>query len=111
MKTPITYYGGKQTMLKHILPLIPNHKLYTEAFCGGAAVLFAKHPADAEVINDLNGDLYNFYWMAKVYYPELKMEIDKTLHSRDMHAHAVHILNYHQFFYSGTACMGGMGFV
>ena len=38
MKTPISYYGGKQTLLKHILPLIPNHKLYTEAFCGGAAV-------------------------------------------------------------------------
>jgi len=33
MKTPISYYGGKQTLLKHILPLIPNHKLYTEAFC------------------------------------------------------------------------------
>lgn len=98
MKTPITYYGGKQTMLKHILPLIPNHKLYTEAFCGGAAVLFAKYPSEGEIINDLNGDLCNFYWMAKVYYLELKEEIDKTLHSRDMHTHAVHILNHHQFF-------------
>lgn len=98
MKTPITYYGGKQTMLKHILPLIPNHKLYTESFCGGAAVLFAKRLSEGEIINDLNGDLINFYWMAKAYYPELKVEIDKTLHSRDMHAHAVHILNFHQFF-------------
>lgn len=98
MKTPISYYGGKQTMLKHILPLIPVHRLYTEAFCGGAAVLFAKSPVDAEIINDLNGDLTNFYWMAKVYYSELKVEIDKTLHSRDMHAHAAHILNYHHFF-------------
>lgn len=98
MKTPISYYGGKQTMLKHILPFIPSHKLYTEAFCGGAAVLFAKRPSDGEVINDLNGDLINFYWMAKVYYPQLKEEIDKTLHSRDLHAHAAHILNYHQFF-------------
>ena len=44
MKTPITYYGGKQTMLKHILPLIPDHSVYTEAFCGGASVLFAKEP-------------------------------------------------------------------
>ncbi len=35
MRTPITYYGGKQTMLKHILPLIPEHSLYTEAFVGG----------------------------------------------------------------------------
>ena len=50
MRTPISYYGGKQTMLKHILPLIPRHRIYTEAFCGGAAVLFAKRPAEAEVI-------------------------------------------------------------
>lgn len=54
MRTPISYYGGKQTMLKHILPLIPRHRIYTEAFCGGAAVLFAKRPAEAEVINDIN---------------------------------------------------------
>ncbi len=59
MKTPISYYGGKQTMLKHILPLIPPHKLYTEAFCGGCAVLFAKPPVDCEVINDINKSLIN----------------------------------------------------
>ena len=98
MKTPISYYGGKQTLLKHILPLIPNHKLYTEAFCGGAAVLFAKRPADGEVINDISMDITNFYWMAKVYYRDLKQEIEKTLHSRDMHAHAGHLLQYPQFF-------------
>lgn len=61
MRTPITYYGGKQTLLKHILPLIPKHTIYTEAFCGGAAVFFAKKPAEAEVINDINQDLVNFY--------------------------------------------------
>lgn len=47
MKTPISYYGGKQTLLKYILPHIPQHRIYTEAFCGGAAVLFAKRPAEA----------------------------------------------------------------
>ena len=98
MKTPISYYGGKQTMLKHILPLVPPHKIYTEAFCGGAAVLFAKRPAEAEVINDINMELTNFYWMAKACYPELKQQIDKTLHSRDIHAHAGHINCYPQFF-------------
>lgn len=85
-------------MLKHILPLIPSHKLYTESFCGGAAVLFAKQPADSEVINDLNMDITNFYWAAKVNYPELKAEIDKTLHSRDVHSHAAHVLQYPSFF-------------
>lgn len=98
MKTPITYYGGKQTMLKHILPLIPVHKLYTESFCGGAALLFAKQQSEAEIINDFNMELTNFYWMAKVYYNELKKEIDRTLHSRDMHAHASHVLQYPHFF-------------
>lgn len=44
MKTPITYYGGKQGMLKDILPLIPEHNTYTEAFARGAVVLFAKKP-------------------------------------------------------------------
>lgn len=98
MKTPISYYGGKQTMLKHILPLIPRHKLYTEAFCGGAAVLFAKPPVDAEIINDIDMEVTNFYWAAKVYYPDLRQEIDKTLHSRDVHVHVGHILQYPHFF-------------
>lgn len=98
MKTPISYYGGKQTMLKHILPLIPSHSLYTEAFCGGCAVLFAKPPSDCEVINDINRGLINFYWIASVNYPDLKTEIDKTLHSRDIHTHALHINTYPQFF-------------
>lgn len=88
MKTPITYYGGKQTMLKHILPLIPKHELYTEPFCGGASVLFAKKAVNAEIINDLNIDLVNFYQIAKTKFKELKIEIDKTLHSRDAHEHA-----------------------
>lgn len=93
MRTPITYYGGKQTMLKHILPLIPEHRLYTEAFCGGAAVFFAKIPAEAEIINDMNNDLTNFYWQAQVNYHALKMEIDKTLHSRWQHEYANFILS------------------
>lgn len=98
MRTPISYYGGKQTMLKHIIPLIPSHRLYTEAFCGGAAVLFAKSPVEAEIINDINMELTNFYWTAQVYYRDLKTEIDKTLHSRDLHAHAAHINAYPEFF-------------
>jgi methyltransferase len=109
MKTPISYYGGKQTMLKHILPLIPDHSLYTEAFCGGAAVLFAKRPVDAEIINDINMELTNFYWCAQVYYPDLKREIDKTLHSRDVHEHAAHINQYPQFFFASRTSVGCLG--
>ena len=98
MRTPITYYGGKQTMLQHILPLIPKHNIYTEAFCGGAAVFFAKQPAPSEVINDLNSHLVCFYTMLQTEYSILKEHIDATLHSREAHAHAAHILAFPQFF-------------
>lgn len=98
MKTPITYYGGKQSMLKHILPLVPEHTRYTETFCGGAAVLFAKSAVESEIINDLNGELINFYWIAKAYYADLWTEIEKTLHSRDIHSHAKHINTHPVFF-------------
>lgn len=98
MKTPISYYGGKQTMLKHILPLIPQHRIYTESFCGGAAVLFAKPKSDSEIINDLNRSLIQFYWIASTNYPDLKEEMTKTLHSRDIHSHAEHIYQYPEFF-------------
>lgn len=69
-------------MLKHILPLIPDHTIYTEAFCGGAAVLYAKPPVAAEIINDLNGELINLYCVAKAYAPLLIAEIGRTLHAR-----------------------------
>ena len=98
MKTPISYYGGKQMLLKHILPLIPEHSLYTEAFCGGCAVLFAKKPVRCEVINDTNTELVNFYRVAQMKYPVLKELIDATLHSREIHAHARHINAHPTFF-------------
>ncbi len=98
LKTPISYYGGKQMLLKHILPLIPEHTLYTEAFCGGCAVLFAKPLAQCEVINDTNTELVNFYRVAQTQYAALKAMIDATLHSREIHAHARHINEHPSFF-------------
>ena len=81
MKTPITYWGGKQKMLKYILPLIPEHSIYTEAFFGGGAVFWAKEPAKVEFINDKNAEVINFYRVLKQDFPKLKKEIDVTLHS------------------------------
>lgn len=72
LKTPIVYYGGKQTMLKHIRPLIPAHSVYIESFAGGAAVFFDKTPVKVNVINDLNGELINFYKTVISDYEELK---------------------------------------
>lgn len=85
-------------MLKYIIPLIPPHVVYTEAFCGGCAVLFGKEPSDCEVINDKNKELINFYRVAQTDYDALKREVEASLHSRDQHSHAKHIMTHPQFF-------------
>ena len=60
LKTPVTYYGGKQQMSRNIVPLIPKHRLYCEPFAGGAAIYFAKEPSELEILNDTNRELVNF---------------------------------------------------
>lgn len=59
------YFGGKDLMLKHILPLIPNHTIYLEPFCGGASVFFAKDEVYQNIINDLDNSIYDLYYTIK----------------------------------------------
>lgn len=92
MKTPISYYGGKQVMLSHILPLIPPHKIYVEPFFGGGAVFFAKPPAETSVINDTNDWAINFYKECKTNFEPLQEMIQATLHSETLHKKAAEIL-------------------
>lgn len=61
MKTPITYYGGKQKLASTIISMMPEHKIYCEPFFGGGAVFFAKGASFLEVINDKNKVLMTFY--------------------------------------------------
>lgn len=98
LKTPISYYGGQQNMLKEILPLIPPHHLYNEPFAGGAVLLFAKPPAEINVINDLNGEIVNFYRTAVADFEALSQEVGKTLHSREQMHVAKFIYNHPDYF-------------
>jgi len=65
------WIGGKRRLIKHILPLFPEHTTYVEPFCGGAALFFAKPPSEAEVINDINSELVNLYRVVKNHLDEL----------------------------------------
>ncbi len=92
VKTPITYYGGKQRLASLVLSLIPAHKLYCEPFVGGAAVFFAKEPSEMEVINDLNGEVVNFYRVCHSDFKKLEKLIRSTPHSRQVHKETSAIL-------------------
>lgn len=98
MKTPISYYGGKQNLVSKILPLIPHHQTYTETFVGGGAIFWAKRPSESEIINDYNRELINFYEVCKNEFIELEKMIRISLHSRSLHADATVIYeNPHLF--------------
>lgn len=93
MKPPISYYGGKQSIIRDILPLIPEHEVYTESFFGGGTVFFAKKPAFNETINDRLDIVINFYQVLKLHFHELKKLIDASLVSKTQHALALKIIN------------------
>ena len=77
-------------MIRHILPLIPKHSGYIEPFCGGAAVFFAKQLAKNNILNDINGDVVNFYKVLKD--PSLREEfltkVESTLYSKEQYVEA-----------------------
>lgn len=93
LKTPISYYGGKQNLITTILPLFPNHELYAEPFIGGGAIFWAKKPSPVEVINDTNTELINFYEVCKNEFVDLEKFIRISLHSRRLHKDASVVYN------------------
>lgn len=91
MKTPITYYGGKQQLTPEILGMIPAHKIYCEPFFGGGAVFFAKAPSFIEAINDKNDLLITFYRQCRESFEALNNKIQNTLLSESLYNKAKNI--------------------
>jgi DNA adenine methylase len=81
-RSVVSWAGGKQKLLKHILPLITEHTCYVEVFGGSLAVFLSKPPSDIEVVNDINGDLVSFYRCCKYHLDALLDELDLVLNSR-----------------------------
>jgi DNA adenine methylase len=62
LSLPLKWHGGKHYLARHIVGLMPPHVHYVEPFVGGLAVLLRKNPDGvSEVVNDLLGDLTNFW--------------------------------------------------
>lgn len=82
-KPAVTWAGGKSKLLGQILPLIPKHQCYVEPFAGGLAVLLAKERSSIEVVNDVDGDLVNFYRCVRFHQEPLIAELEFVLNSRE----------------------------
>jgi DNA adenine methylase len=71
MLGPLPYIGGKRVLAKQIIATFPEHTTYVEAFAGGAQVFFRKEPSKVEVLNDLDGEMVNFFRVCQQHYEEL----------------------------------------
>jgi len=61
LRSPVTWFGGKGHLARRIVPLLPPHECYVEPCAGAAAVFWWKPRAPLETLNDLAGEIVQFY--------------------------------------------------
>ena len=83
MKQVLKYPGAKNRIAKWIINYMPKHEVYLELFSGSAAVLLNKSRCHIETLNDLDGDIVNFFKVLRDYPKELSRAIDLTPFGRD----------------------------
>jgi DNA adenine methylase len=86
LKPPFTYFGGKLSIAGQIAAALPDHEHYVEPFAGSLAVLLAKSESRMETVNDLDGDLMNFWQVLRDRPADLERVCALTPHSRAEHA-------------------------
>lgn len=115
---PLTWQGAKTPLLPVLLPLIESipHRCFVEVFAGSAIVTLAKPPSSkvGEVINDLNGDLVNFYRCMIQHGPEMRRLLRHTINSRQifteaklLRSHRTDIQRACDFLYLNRVSFGG----
>jgi DNA adenine methylase len=61
INTPFGYFGSKNRIGLLLSEKLPPHNCWVEVFCGSAALTLRKAPAPIEIINDIDGEIINFF--------------------------------------------------
>lgn len=85
MNAVVKYPGAKWNIAEWIISYFPEHHSYLEPFFGSGAVLFTKSRSNIETVNDLNGDVINFFDWVKHDPERLAREIYLTPYARDVY--------------------------
>lgn len=98
LNLPVKWHGGKGPLASRIVALCPPHLHYVEPFAGGLSVLLQKDPENvSEVVNDLNGDLTNFWSVLRdeEQFPRFQRRVEATPFSERDYVAAGAMLEYH----------------
>lgn len=82
MKSVLRYPGAKNRLAPWMCEYIPKHDVYLEPFAGSLAVLFNKPKSHIETVNDLDGEITNFFRVLRDRGSELEQLILLTPFSR-----------------------------
>ena len=85
MRAVIKYPGSKWRIADWIISFFPEHHSYVEPFFGSGAVFFQKEPSHIETINDLDGEVVNFFEWVRNDPEQLARELYFTPYSRKVY--------------------------
>ena len=74
----LRYHGAKFRLARWVMQFFPDHRVYVEPFGGAAGVLLQKPRAYAEVYNDLDDDIANFFRVLRD--PDQAEQLIQSLH-------------------------------
>jgi len=83
LNTPFGYYGSKRRLAQRIARILPPHNAWVEVFCGSAAVTLVKTPSPIEVINDIDGQIVNFFKQLRDNSDNLLRAVSLTPYARE----------------------------
>ena len=83
MKQVLKYPGAKCRLANWIVNNMPKHSVYLEPYAGSLSVLLNKPRCHIETVNDLHGEVVNFFRVLRDNPYELKQLLELTPYSRE----------------------------
>ena len=97
MNAILKYPGAKWRIAGWIIENMPTHHSYIEPFFGSGAIFFNKSPSNIETINDLDGEVVNFFEVIRDMPQELAAKIHMTPYARAVYENVYkELCNYNQ---------------
>lgn len=85
--SPIRWFGAKSRMIEQLLATTPPHSMRVDVFGGSGVWTLRQEPIEMEVLNDLDGEVFNFFRVLRSprQAEELTLRCLSTPYSRELY--------------------------